>query len=476
MTILTVGAGQQFTTLSAAVAASKNGDVVRVQAGTYVNDFATINTKITIEGVGGMAKLLATASPSDGKAILTTNTDVTIRNVEFAGSKVPDGNGAGIRYQGGALTLEDTYFHDNQNGLLSGAVPGGSITIRDSEFSHNGSGDGRTHNLYVGDIATLRIENSYFHDAVVGHEIKSRAQETIITGSRIAQGANGTGSYSIDLPNGGRATISGNVIEQGANSSNPAIIHYGGEGPAYAGSSLVITGNTVVNDLGSGSSRLLLNQTGVTATIANDAVFGLSGSQIVEGPATVSGITTLPSRPASDLSHPYDPGRRTFFPHRAARGRERPRPPRLAGRVERETRSSSSRWTASRSAARGRPAPPTPRARATAWSSPAFPPASTPSPSASSTMTAGGTAATDRNLYFDAVTYAGTKTSVGAALFKDGTAGTTVGGTAAPPAPGPTAPGPIAPTGPPVRTISSSASRRTRGTATRSTPSRWTAR
>jgi hypothetical protein len=31
---------------------------------------------------------------------------------------VPDGNGAAVRYEGGNLTLNDDYFHDNQEGLL----------------------------------------------------------------------------------------------------------------------------------------------------------------------------------------------------------------------------------------------------------------------------------------------------------------------------------------------------------------------
>jgi hypothetical protein len=46
---LTVGKGQQYSTISAAVKASHDGDVVQVQAGTYTNDFATINTKITLQ-------------------------------------------------------------------------------------------------------------------------------------------------------------------------------------------------------------------------------------------------------------------------------------------------------------------------------------------------------------------------------------------------------------------------------------------
>ena len=35
MATLTVGAAEQFTTLAAAIAASRDGDLVQVQAGTY---------------------------------------------------------------------------------------------------------------------------------------------------------------------------------------------------------------------------------------------------------------------------------------------------------------------------------------------------------------------------------------------------------------------------------------------------------
>ena len=305
MSTLTVGAGGAYATLGAAVAASRDGDVLAVRAGTYVNDFATISTRITIEGVGGMVNLVATEAPPDGKAILTTNTDVTIRGLSFSGAQVPDGNGAGIRHQGGALVVEDSLFRDNENGILSGAIEGGTITIRRSEFDGNGAGDGYTHNLYAGDIARLTVEDSWFHDADTGHQIKSRALETTITGSRITDGATGTGSYSVDLPIGGRATIAGNVIEQGPRSGNPAIVHFGGEGGPHPGSSLVITGNTVVNELDSPSAALLLNETSVVAEIRGGATFGLGPDGIARGAAEVSGVATLASRPASDLSHPY---------------------------------------------------------------------------------------------------------------------------------------------------------------------------
>ncbi len=306
MTVLTVGTGEQYATISSAVAASRDGDVLEVKAGTYTNDFSTINTKITIEGIGGMVHLVATVAPPDGKAIMTINTDATIDHLEFSGAVVASNNGAGIRYQGGNLTLTNDYFHNNQNGLLGG-IPStgagtGSITISNTEFANNGAGDGYSHNLYVGDIASLNVNNSYFTGAIVGHEIKSRAESTTITNSRIQDGPTGTASYSIDLPNGGKAVITNNVIEKGPNSQNGNFIETGVEGGVHANSSLTLTGNTILND--KGSARLDNNADGEATTISGNALWNLSTSQIVSGPATVAGNTTLSSEPALNTSSP----------------------------------------------------------------------------------------------------------------------------------------------------------------------------
>ena len=300
MSILTVGVGQQFLTIAAAVSASHDGDTVQIQAGTYVNDFATVNTKITLQGVGGMASLVATDSPSDGKAILTVNTDVTMDHMEFSGAAVPDANGAGIRYQGGNLTLTNCYFHDNENGIMGNPpVSGtGTVTVRNSEFAYNGNGNGLTHNFYIGDVASVNIDNSYFHDAVVGHEIKSRAEQTTITNSRIQDGPDGTASYSIDMPNGGRALLQNNVIQQGPQSQNPAIIAFGEEGNVHAGSSLTVMGNTILNDLNSGSAVAVWNAAGAPQTVTGNSTYGLAANQVIRGAASAPGNTALATEPA----------------------------------------------------------------------------------------------------------------------------------------------------------------------------------
>ena len=217
--------------------------MVAVQAGTYVDDFAEITHKITLQGIGGMVNMVATGLIPNGKAILITDTDVTIDHFSFSGATVNDGNGAGIRYQGGNLVVANSLFQNNQNGILGGAYPSGTVTIRNSEFDHNGAGDGYTHGIYIGDIAALTIDGSYFHDAVVGHEIKSRAENTIIRNSRVEDGPNGSASYAIDLPNGGAVEISNSIVEKGPNSQNPVLISFGEEGNLHANSAL-----SVLND------------------------------------------------------------------------------------------------------------------------------------------------------------------------------------------------------------------------------------
>jgi len=302
--ILTVGPGQQFSTIAAAINSSQNGDTINVQAGTYINDYATINTDVTLQGIGGQVHIVSTGLIPNGKAILITNGNDTINNFSFSGAQVADANGAGIRYQAGNLILNNDHFHDNQEGLLANFNPAGSITINHSEFAHNGDGSGFTHNLYVTEIGTLRIDSSYFHDAVVGHEIKSRADNTIITNSRI-QDESGTASYGIDLPNGGRAILENNIIQQGPNSQNPVMIAAGEEGNVYANSQLTVDFNTFLNDLSSSSALGVWNSTNGAAEISGDQFYGLTESQIAAGLTSQSSNTFLSSEPALITTHPW---------------------------------------------------------------------------------------------------------------------------------------------------------------------------
>lgn len=313
MATLTVGAGKSFSTLAAAIGASSAGDTILIDAGTYTDDFASIYHDLTIQGVGGLAKLQAVSQPPNGKAILTTNGNVTIDHLEFTGATVPHGNGAGIRYESGSLTITRSWFHHNQNGILAASSAGGTISIDHSEFNNNGNSDGLTHNIYVNDIARLTITNSYFHAPQGGHEIKSRARETIITGNRIQDGPDTVGNYAVDLPNGGAATISGNVIEKGAQAQNRTFVHLGGElFPSYDNTSLTLTNNVFVNNVTSGPPTVLRNDSSVgganaPATISGNTFWNITTGQLAIGSATVgSNSFNTGAGPALDLSSPIE--------------------------------------------------------------------------------------------------------------------------------------------------------------------------
>jgi hypothetical protein len=291
MATLTVSNGQS---IQAAINAAHAGDTIDVAAGTYNNQFLTIRTSITLQATGGEVLLRETTSPPNGKAMITeggAGLHVAINGFDVSGVAVPDHNGAAVRYEGGALSLSNDYFHNNQEGLLGAADPGGSISIDHSEFASNGDGSGSTHNIYVGSIASFTLTNSYIHDAVVGHEVKSRAVNNTITGNRIFDNG-GSASYSIDLPNGGNATISGNQIEQGAHTQNPAIFAWGEEGNTNGGM-MFITGNTIVNDDPSGYGVL-----GGPASFTNNQDWDLANL----GNVLASGNVDLASRPVLDTN------------------------------------------------------------------------------------------------------------------------------------------------------------------------------
>ena len=53
MAVLTVGQGEQFSTIAAAVGAAGSGDTIDVNAGSYTDDFLTIEQNLTLQAVGG---------------------------------------------------------------------------------------------------------------------------------------------------------------------------------------------------------------------------------------------------------------------------------------------------------------------------------------------------------------------------------------------------------------------------------------
>jgi len=281
--VVRVGPGRQFASPSL-VTGLVSGDVVEIDAGVYNGPATTWSTNnLTLRGVGGRAHLVAPATISNGKAIwVTAGTNIAVENIEFSGAAVPDLNGAGIRADGRDLAICGSYFHDNQEGILGG---GGNVLIEYTEFARNGNCDdpnGCSHNIYISDTARFTLRYSYSHHARIGHLVKSRAQENHILYNRIMDEADGTSSYTIDLPNGGLTYIVGNLLQQGPNTDNSTILIYGAEGLINPNPTLYVVNNTFVNDLGSGAFISIAG--GSIATVQNNLFVG--NGTTVSGAAT----------------------------------------------------------------------------------------------------------------------------------------------------------------------------------------------
>ena len=312
--VLRVGPDRALATPSAAAAVARDGDTVLIDAGTYVGDVAVwTQDDLTLRGVGGRAHLRADGRSAQGKATWVVAGDrTTVDRIEFSGAVVPDGNGAGIRQEGDGLTVSRSWFHDNQDGILTSDSPTSSIVIRRSRFFRNGAGDGYTHNLYVGRVRALTVTGSYLWGARGGHELKSRAARTTVVGN-LLDDRGASASYSVDLPNGGATLIAGNVIVQGPRSPNSTLVSYGAEGLTHRSRRVLVVNNTFVNHrssgtfvhLASGSRAVLRNNLLVGPGVLTDLAAASTRADRRVGPRTfvdpsASDYRLRPSSPAID--------------------------------------------------------------------------------------------------------------------------------------------------------------------------------
>jgi spore coat protein U-like protein len=286
---LSVGPGKTYAKPCAAIAAAQDGDVIEITGNTtYSGDVCYImRHNLTIRGVNGRPKIDAAGKNAGGKGIwVVDGNNLTVDNVEMYGAKVPDMNGAAFRLEAAGFTLRNSFIHDNQNGILANANANSDVLIENTEFGHNGAGDGQSHNLYIGHVKSLTFRYNFSHDANVGHNLKSRADTNLIAYNRFSSlnpgetgsTAAGKPSYEIDLPNAGTSYIIGNVIQQPASNSNSAMLAYGEEGAVNAGSDLYVINNTFLNDMGSGGTFMFVSGKVPTPAVAQNNIYAGVGT------------------------------------------------------------------------------------------------------------------------------------------------------------------------------------------------------
>lgn len=242
---LLVGPGQALKLPSQAAAIARDGDRVVIAPGRYEDCAVWHASRLVIEA-GGPGVVLAHRTCAGKGIFVIDGRDVTVEGITFMDAHVPDHNGAGIRAEGGSLTVSNSQFIGNENGILAGGPSGTVLRVTGSSFTRNGSCQGAcAHGVYAGTpIRLLQIDHCRFFDTRIGHHVKSRARKTVITNTRIEDGPDGTASYLIDVPNGGDVLVQGNVLQKGPRSDNPRVaISIGEEGVTNPGADLLVRDN-----------------------------------------------------------------------------------------------------------------------------------------------------------------------------------------------------------------------------------------
>lgn len=316
---LTVGPGKTYAKPCDAGKDAKDGDTIEIEAsGNYAGDVCQWSqNNLTFKGVNGRPKIDATGTTiPNGKGIWVLYGDTTtVENIEFSGAAVSDANGAGIRHQGLNLTVRDCYFHDNQNGILGSPLKGGQpaagqgeVLIERSEFAKNGAGDGQTHNMYLGSYAKFTLQYSYSHSSNVGHLVKVRAVESHILYNRLTDDESTNVSYEINLPDGGKAYVIGNLIEQASDPNgqqNGAIIDFASES-AQAVSELFVINNTVVNNRTKGGTFVQIKGSVPTSAVLRNNIFNGNGTVCNQANAVLDHNFTMGDPKLADAAnHDY---------------------------------------------------------------------------------------------------------------------------------------------------------------------------
>jgi pectin methylesterase-like acyl-CoA thioesterase len=93
MSVLTVGTGEEYATIGAAVAAAHSGDTIDVNAGTYTVADLMITQDLTLAAVGGTVDVVGSAGNSKGinvaKGLFVAGSEMSAPNLTIEGFHSP---------------------------------------------------------------------------------------------------------------------------------------------------------------------------------------------------------------------------------------------------------------------------------------------------------------------------------------------------------------------------------------------------
>lgn len=244
-----VETGQGFSRLQDAINAIDTGTgTIRIAPGTWHDCGVQPHGSIAfVAQVPGQSIFDGTVC--EGKAALVLRgRSSRVEGLIFQNLKIGDGNGAGIRLEGGDLTVREDWFRDSDEGILSANNLSGHAVIEQSTFTRLGRCDrglSCAHSIYFGELASLAVRRSRFEQGMGGHYVKSHAAQIEVTDSSFDDSRGHTTNYMIDLSIGASGLIARNWFVQGADKENySTFIANAAEGHKHSAAGLVIRDNT----------------------------------------------------------------------------------------------------------------------------------------------------------------------------------------------------------------------------------------
>lgn len=240
--------GQRFATLQEAVDAVGNARAtIRIAPGIY-RQCAVQEAGVIVYEATEPGSVTFKARACEGKAaFVLRGIGAEIRGITFSNMKVPDGNGAGIRLEKGALNIAYARFQNSEQGILTADDPTGRIYITRSTFTGLGTCEnsaGCAHSIYIGAYGSLTVRESRFERGMGGHYVKARSREVILENNSFDDSNGRATNYMIDLPAGSVGRIADNWFVQGRDKENySAFIALGAEDLLHPSDGLQVVNN-----------------------------------------------------------------------------------------------------------------------------------------------------------------------------------------------------------------------------------------
>ena len=214
--------GQGYGRLGHAVAAIGAGQgTIVIAPGTYRDCAVQGEGRITFKAAVPGRVIFEREACENKATLVLRGQGAVVDGLIFRHLRVPDGNGAGIRFEAGTLDVRNAMFLDSEEGILGGDP--GPLTIDRSTFSGLGRCDrglSCAHSVYIGAAPSVTITRSRFERGTGGHYVKLRAPRVSITDSSFDDSAGRETNYMIDLSAGSTGTIARNTFVQGRSKEN----------------------------------------------------------------------------------------------------------------------------------------------------------------------------------------------------------------------------------------------------------------